>query len=123
MAAPKKKVASKPVVDEVVAAEVESEDHLGDIDGDEIPNVSQVPTVMKQTHKVSVGDRVQVNGDHFKVSSHHYEWQMIAPYGSTATLVGAVSMPSPSFLADVAGTYLLYLPTDEGLAEVTVVAK
>lgn len=75
--------------------------------------------VLKQLHKVTLGDNVMLNGTLFTVSSRQYAWTMTCPDGSEGNLMNP-TMPGPSFVAAQAGDYLIHLPTDDGTAEITV---
>jgi hypothetical protein len=71
---------------------------------------------------VSVGAFVTLNGSGSTSSSGNaltYSWTLISrPAGSTATLSGA-STVSPTFVADISGTYMAQLIVNNGLASST----
>lgn len=90
--------------------------------GAEAPAEAKPAPEMNQSHDVSVGDRVQLNGSLFNVSSGQYDWSCKGPDGETVALTNP-TMPGPSFLAEQAGAYVAKLTTDDGEATVTVNAS
>lgn len=74
---------------------------------------------MNQTHAVSVGDKVQLNGTLFHVSSGQYDWACTGPDGKDVPLTNP-TMPGPSFTAEQVGAYVSTLTTDDGVATITV---
>ena len=105
MAAPRaaRVVSSKPEVHETVV---------------ETP-APEKPSMMMQEHAVHVGDRIQLNGTIFTVTSSVYEWHMVGPDGNDCSLT-CDTMPSPYFTPDAVGVYNVTLPTDDGMAEITI---
>jgi hypothetical protein len=65
---------------------------------------------------VTAGDTVQLDGSGSSDPDGDplsFSWSLVSPIGSSASLTGA-STASPSFVADVAGTYFLVLTVDDG---------
>ena len=79
----------------------------------------ETPPQMNQNHDVHVGDKVQLNGTLFNVSSGQYDWTCKGPDGETVPLTNP-TMPGPSFTATQTGAYVSKLTTDDGVATITV---
>ncbi len=65
---------------------------------------------------VTVGDNVQLDGSGSsdpEGDSLSFSWSLVSPIGSSASLTGA-STDSPTFVADVTGTFFLILTVDDG---------
>ena len=77
------------------------------------------PSMLEQAHAVQVGDRIQLNGTIFNVRSGVYEWHMVGPDGKDCHLT-CDTMVSPYFTPDTVGVYNVTLPTDDGMAEITI---
>ena len=81
--------------------------------------VPKKPSMLDQEHTVYVGDRIQLNGTIFHVMSGVYAWHMVGPDGKDCSLT-CDTMPSPYFTPDAVGVYDVTLPTDDGMAEITI---
>jgi hypothetical protein len=81
-------------------------------------SAEKVAPEMNQTHNVHVGDNVSMNGTLFNVSGA-YHWAMVTPDGKDGQLMNP-EMPSPSFVAEKEGAYVITLQTDDGEATITV---
>ena len=77
------------------------------------------PSMLMQEHAVQVGDRIQLNGSVFTVTSGVYAWHMVGPDGKDCPLT-CDTMVSPYFIPDTEGVYNVTLPTDDGMAEITI---
>ena len=83
------------------------------------PTAPKKPSMLDQEHTVYVGDRIQLNGTIFHVMSGVYAWHMVGPDGKDCSLT-CDTMPSPYFTPDAVGVYDVTLPTDDGMAEITI---
>ena len=81
--------------------------------------VPQKPSMLEQEHAVHVGDHIQLNGTIFSVTSGVYAWHMVGPDGEECSLT-CDTMVSPYFTPDKVGVYNVTLPTDDGMAEITI---
>ena len=79
----------------------------------------QKPSMLEQEHAVHVGDYIQLNGTIFNVTSGVYAWHMVGPDGKECSLT-CDTMVSPYFTPEVVGVYNVTLPTDDGMAEISI---
>ena len=80
------------------------------------------PRMLMQEHAVQIGDRIQLNGSVFNVTSGIYAWHMVGPDGKDAPLTCDM-MVSPYFIPEADGAYNVTLPTDDGMAEITIMVS
>ena len=79
----------------------------------------QKTSMLEQEHAVHVGDRIQLNGTIFHITSGVYTWHMVGPDGKECALT-CDTMVSPYFTPEEIGVYNVTLPTDDGMAEITI---